>query len=98
MKRCLQGLTQNPNESLHSRIWMHCPKHISAVKRKLDFVTVVATMEYNNGYVASNLHVSLGLPYSSILAKALREKDKMMNRPLAKKMRNKWLQRELFYT
>ncbi|KAK8372313.1 hypothetical protein O3P69_019807 [Scylla paramamosain] len=28
MKRCLQGLTQNPNESLHSRIWLHCPKHL----------------------------------------------------------------------
>ncbi|KAK3890115.1 hypothetical protein Pcinc_005921 [Petrolisthes cinctipes] len=26
LKRCLQGKTQNPNESLHSRIWKFCPK------------------------------------------------------------------------
>lgn len=97
MKRCLQGLTQNPNESLHSRIWQHCPKHLMATKRKLDFAIAVATMEYNSGYVASNLFQRLGLPYSAILDKVLKKKDKRMDRPIVKKMKNKRLQRDLFY-
>ena len=60
--------------------------------------TAVAVMEYNNGYVASNLYERLGLSYSALLDKALKKKDKKMNRPLVKKMRNKRLQRELFYS
>lgn len=97
MKRCLQGLTQNPNESFQSCIWKHCPKHLMGTKRKVDFATAVAAMEYNNGYAASHLYGKLDLPYSAILEKVFNKKDKKMNRPLVKKMRNKWLQRELFY-
>ena len=69
MKRCLQGLTQNPNESFHSRIWQHCPKHLMATKRKLDFAIAVAAMEYNSGHVSSNLHGPLDLPYPALLDK-----------------------------
>lgn len=77
--------------------WLHCPKHFMATKRKVDFAAAVATMEYNHGYVASNLCGPLGLPYTAILDKILK-KDKRMNRQLVKKMRNKHLQRELFYS
>ena len=69
-----------------------------ATKRKVDFATAVAVMEYNNGYVASNLYWKLDLPYSALLDKVLKNKDKKMSRPLVKKMRNKRLQRELYYS
>ena len=58
----------------------------------------VAVMEYNNGYVASNLYEKLGLTYSPLLDKVLKIKDKQMPKILAKKMRNKRLQRELQYS
>ena len=97
MKRCLQGLTQNPNESFHSRVWRYCPKHINATKTKLEFSVAVATSEYNVGYVASNVNNLLGLEYTQVFDKHLKEKDKMMDRPTRRKMRNKKLQRELDY-
>lgn len=98
MKRCLQGLKQNPNESFHSHIQLHCPKHLRATKRKLDFAASVVMMECNRGYVASNLHRCLSLPYTSILDKDLKRRYNRMDRPLMKMMRNKRLQRDLLYS
>lgn len=96
MIRCLQGLTQNPNESMHSCMWLLCPKHLKETKRKLKFGAAVA-MEYNSGYVTSNLHRCLSLPYTSIPDKDLKGSNNRMDRPLKKKMRNKHLQRDLSY-
>ena len=39
MIKCFRGATQNPNESLHSRIWRMCPKHKNTRRRHLDSVT-----------------------------------------------------------
>lgn len=58
----------------------------------------VAMVEYNRGYVASNLHRCLGLPFTSILDKDLKRRDNKMDRPQKKKMRNKRLQRDLSYS
>ena len=98
MKRCLQGLTQNPNESFHSRIWKYCPKHFNATKRKLNFAAAVATADYNVGYIASNLHQRLGVMYTQTLHDHLIKKDKTMDKPRPKKMRNRRLQRDIFYS
>lgn len=75
MLKCLRGKTQNPNESLHSRIWIHCPKHLTPSKMRFDFAAAVAVSHYNVGYENSNLHKRLGLPYTEILAKHLRSLD-----------------------
>lgn len=65
MTRCLQGITQNRNEHLHSRIWRICPKHRNASKMLVDFATATAVCNYNVGnnvkatwltYLALSLH------------------------------------------
>lgn len=97
MKRCLQGFTQNPNESFHSRIWLYSPKHLPTTKRKLEFAVAQATSEYNTGHLDSNIYLAMGLPLTTIVEKYLRRKDKKMDIPLKKKMRNRRLQKELDY-
>lgn len=98
MKKCLRGFTQNPNESLHSRIWLYCPKHLATTKRKVDFAAAQAASEYNAGYMDANIYTSMGVPVTSIVQKYLEQKDAAMDMPLKKKMRNKRLQMDLDYT
>ncbi|KAK3883276.1 hypothetical protein Pcinc_012405 [Petrolisthes cinctipes] len=98
MKRCLKGHTQNPNESFHSRVWLYSPKHLNTSKNKLDFAVARAVSVYNAGYKDSNIYESLGIPFTKTTEKYLDNKDKMMDAPLKKRMRNKRLQKELHYT
>ena len=67
-------------------------------KRKLNFAAALATADYNVDYVASNLHQRLGILYTHILHEHLTRKDKRMDKPRTKKMRNKLLQRDIFYS
>ena len=62
---------------------------MNATKKRLDFAAAHATCDYNVGYVSSNLHQLLGVPYTNILDKYLQKKDKLMNLPVKKKMRQK---------
>lgn len=65
MLRCLRGKTQNPNESFHSRIWRYCPKNKNTkTKTSLDFAVAQALANSNSGYVASDLNILLGVPYT----------------------------------
>lgn len=75
LKRCLQGKTQNPNESLHSRIWNICPKVKSFGKQSLEFAVAQAVINYNIGYVEGYLGKELGIENYKI-KKHLAELDK----------------------
>ncbi|XP_076045369.1 uncharacterized protein LOC143027746 [Oratosquilla oratoria] len=97
MNRCLQGITQNRNEHLHSRVWRICPKHRNASKMLVDFATATAVCNYNVGYSESNLAGLLGIESTLSMEKYLQNLDKMMDSPLKRKMRNKNLQRDLEY-
>ncbi|KAK3849062.1 hypothetical protein Pcinc_044169 [Petrolisthes cinctipes] len=97
MSRCIQGMTQNRNEHLHSRVWRLCPKHRNASKRMVDFATATAVCNYNVGYVNSSLMETLGIEYTTSIDKYLVAKDKAMDTPIRRKMRNKKLKRELEY-
>lgn len=97
MLKCLRGKTQNPNESLHSRIWRYCPKHKNATANMLQFATCQAVANYNVGYVESNLHQLLGIPYTKANHKYLKAQDAAMNIPIKRKMRNRRLQMDLAY-
>ncbi|KAK3873732.1 hypothetical protein Pcinc_021268 [Petrolisthes cinctipes] len=97
MSRCIQGMTQNRNEHLHSRVWRLCPKHRNASKRMIDFATATAVCNYNVGYVNSSLMETLGIEYTTSIDKYLVAKDKAMDTPIRRKMRNKKLKRELEY-
>ncbi|KAK3883338.1 hypothetical protein Pcinc_012374 [Petrolisthes cinctipes] len=97
MMKCMREKTQNPNESLHSRIWKYYPKHKNATKQILDFAVATATAVYNTGYVASNINKLLGIPYSKHLDNHLKTLDDIMDFPLKRKVRNKRLQQDQEY-
>ena len=48
LKRYSKGLTQNANESLHSRIWQRCPKTIFVSKERVEIAVIEAICEYNS--------------------------------------------------
>ena len=57
MKRCVDGKTQNPNESFHSTIWLRCPKHIWMGRQRIEMGVGLAICEWNRGAVG--LHAFL---------------------------------------
>lgn len=49
LRRCVKGVTQNANESLHSRIWKHCDKARCASKKMVEMAAAAAVGEFNFG-------------------------------------------------
>lgn len=97
MIKCLRGKTQNPNESLHGRIWRICPKHKNANKPMLDFAIAQATANYNWGYEASCIDALLGVKHTTSINKYLKKQNVKMGVKPRMKMRNKRLQRDIAY-
>ncbi|KAK8721695.1 hypothetical protein OTU49_012515 [Cherax quadricarinatus] len=90
MTRCLKGRTQNPNESLHQRIWSYCNKALNRNKWQADFSASQAIAEYNAGYERSCLDIPLGFGRSLVTQRKLQAMDKRMQRkkpPKSKKRR-----------
>ena len=56
LSRCLEGYTQNANESLHGMIWSRCPKAKSFGMQQVQFAVSSAICEFNSG---SKFHTSL---------------------------------------
>ncbi|KAK8731958.1 hypothetical protein OTU49_007358, partial [Cherax quadricarinatus] len=80
MERCIQGRTQNPNESLHQRIWSYCNKALYRNKWQVDFAVSHAIAEYNVGYERSCLDIQLGYGRSLLNQKRLKDMDRIMQR------------------
>lgn len=95
MTRCLKGVTQNRNEHFHSRVWRLCTKHLCATKRKVVFAAATAASTYNAGYVASHLVERLGTEWTTSMKNYLSHKDKRMDLPHKRRMRNKKLRDHL---
>ena len=51
LRRCLKGITQNQNESLHGVVWTRCPKTRFSGKRK---VTIAACLSVGNFNIGSS--------------------------------------------
>ena len=49
VSRCLDGYTQNANESLHGMIWSRCPKAKSFGMQQVQFAVSSAISEFNSG-------------------------------------------------
>ena len=56
LSRCLDGYTQNANESLHGMIWSRCPKAKSFGMQQVQFAVSSAVCEFNLG---AKFHTSL---------------------------------------
>ena len=49
LKKCLHGLTQNPNEAFNQIIWKRAPKDVFINRRTLEIATASAVLNYNDG-------------------------------------------------
>lgn len=88
LKRCLPGWTQNANESIHSRLWMKCPKVKFFGLKRVTFAAEVTTLEHNFGYERSNLLTSL-FGTSSEIRRSLKSLDKERSKSQKPKNRRK---------
>lgn len=86
--RCLKGKTQNPNESLHSRVWRLCPKSKNLGKVTLEFAVAQAVINYNIGYKAGYLGNELGIVTTRLL-QVLEKMDRDREVALQSKPRKK---------
>ena len=49
LQRCVDGKTQNSNESFHSLVWSMCPKQRWAGRRSVDTAVAIAVPKFNKG-------------------------------------------------
>ena len=52
LEKCLDGYTQNANESLHSVVWKFCPKTLFMGKSNVEMACALAVMSFNDGAVS----------------------------------------------
>lgn len=65
LERCLRGKTQNPNESLHSKLWTKSSKTKFAGYDKVLFAAQVTVLQHNYGYEEGSALSLLGIPSST---------------------------------
>ncbi|GFR84938.1 hypothetical protein ElyMa_006014900 [Elysia marginata] len=53
LSRCMEGKTQNANESLHSMQWNTCTKHIVVNRNRLETPLALGVAEVNQGSVGT---------------------------------------------
>ena len=75
LQRCLKGRTQNPNESIHARLWKKCPKTMFFGLFRVRFACRITVLEHNFGYQESNLLVSL-LGSNKAIEKTMETREK----------------------
>ena len=49
LSKCLDGVTQNNNESLNALIWKKCPKDAYVSRNIIEIGVASAVLEFNNG-------------------------------------------------
>ena len=77
LARCVQGATQNPNESINSLVWVRCPKHKFNGAGPVKFAAASAVLASNGGAERQvQLQSSLGTPISGSSVKAFLKRDK----------------------
>lgn len=59
LQRFLKGATQNPNESIHARVWNKCSKAKFCGRVRLLFIAKLTGLEYNFGYEEANIITQL---------------------------------------
>ena len=59
MEKCLKGRSQNPNESLYSKVWQKCLKIKHAGYFRVKFASQVTILDHNFGYEKYHLLTSM---------------------------------------
>ena len=74
--RCLQGLTQNQNESVNGQVWSRCPKSRYCGKRRVVIAVCKTVGVFNTGAACkATLMQSCGVTPGRNMLKALRKVD-----------------------
>ena len=65
LRKCLDGYTQNSNESVNSVIWKHCPKHKNHGVTVVKIGLAIAVCSFNDGAMAlksimTNMELTVG--------------------------------------
>ena len=77
LKRCLQGQTQNRNESVNGQLWSRCPKSKYCGKRRVVIAVCETVGVFNTGAAnKAKLMKSCGISPGLNMLKALRKEDK----------------------
>lgn len=74
LQRCLKQHTQNPNESLHSKLWMKCQKVKFSQLPRVAFAASATVLEHNFGSAEGSVVVRMGMVSQETLA-GLKKKD-----------------------
>lgn len=78
LKRCLDGKTQNPNESYNSTLWKYCPKTIGSGRKITEIAASIATVIFNDGTKGIiEVMKNLDLAISKCALENFCEKDKI---------------------
>ena len=65
LARCVQGATQNPNESINSLVWARCPKHKFNGAGPVQFAAASAVLAFNGGLCRKASSTPKQLRYTS---------------------------------
>lgn len=77
LERCLNGYTQNQNESLNALIWKRCPKFLWRGPTEIQVGTKLAVLQWNSGSHIGRQAIldQMSLPYEEHTQAASIEKD-----------------------
>ena len=85
--KCVEGYTQNANESLHSIVWKFCPKELFLGKVGVDIACSLAVCYWNDGGSSLiELSNSLGLEPTPLSKEYMKRKDRKRVRDSRYKM------------
>ena len=76
LKRCMKGQTQNRNEGLHSKLWLHQNKAKFAGLRRVRFMSQLTALNHNLGYESNRFIVFIGFSSTTESSMAKKKMDK----------------------
>lgn len=88
LEKCLKGRSQNPNESLHSKVWQKCLKIKHAGYFRVKFASQVTILDHNFGYEKYHLLTSM-FGSNPAMEKILKRKEERRLTPRKRKRRQK---------
>ncbi|KAK8372148.1 hypothetical protein O3P69_013535 [Scylla paramamosain] len=74
LARCMKGHTQNRNEGLHSKLWLHQNKAKFAGLNRVRFMSQLTILNHNLGYESTHFIAHIGFPSTAERIKTM-EKD-----------------------
>ncbi|KAK3889773.1 hypothetical protein Pcinc_006334 [Petrolisthes cinctipes] len=90
LHKCMASRTQNPNESLHSKLWNCLPKIKFFCLRTCQYSVTNTVLQHNYGYSTASMISDLGLQEGSHhTTKFFEEKDKKRKREASRTPRKK---------